>query len=165
MKIMVFLHGTAIMHRTALGCSREERVQQVIAKGESIFDFSSYVPVDQVVKKLQNWKQQGADILYLSSHLTVDDIQKDEMVLKAHGFPDGSIYLRQHGEEYRDIAERILPDILIEDDCESIGGKEQTTSSNIRLETKSKIKSIIIKEFGGIDHLPDDIHALVNYDE
>ena len=32
MKVLVFLHGTTIMHRSAVGRTREERVQQVCEK-------------------------------------------------------------------------------------------------------------------------------------
>ena len=37
------------------------------------------------------------------------------------------------------------------------------TYPNIRPEIKEKIKPIIVKEFGGIDHLPDSISDLVNF--
>lgn len=47
MKILIFLHGTAIMHRNAIGKARQERVQQVIDNDSSIYDFMSYVPVDR----------------------------------------------------------------------------------------------------------------------
>lgn len=54
MKIMVFLHGTAIMHKNAVGRMREERVKQVLGRrDESLYDFASYVPVDNAVRKLQ----------------------------------------------------------------------------------------------------------------
>ena len=56
---------------------------------------------------------------------------------------------------------RTLTDILIEDDCESIGGEPEMTYSHIREDLKPKIKSIIVKEFQGIDHLPDSLTALI----
>jgi hypothetical protein len=43
---------------------------------------------------------------------------------------------------------------LIEDDCESIGGEKEMVYPYIKKELKSKIKSVIIKEFEGIDNLP-----------
>ena len=58
------------------------------------------------------------------------------------------------------MAERETPDILIEDDCESIGGEKEMTYPHIREDLKSKIKSLVVKEFGGIDHLPDNIRML-----
>jgi hypothetical protein len=161
MKIMVFLHGTAIMHRNALGRTREERVRQVRDGDESLYDFASYVPVGDVVQKLHTWRQQGAEIVYLSSHMKVEEVELDKVVLQSRDFPDGQIFFRQSGERYSVIAESVLPDILIEDDCESIGGEEEMTYPHIRPELKARIKSVIVKEFGGIDHLPDDIVALV----
>lgn len=38
MKIMVFLHGTAIMHPGAAGRTREERVKQVLDRDASLYD-------------------------------------------------------------------------------------------------------------------------------
>ncbi|OGE71166.1 hypothetical protein A2617_01400 [Candidatus Daviesbacteria bacterium RIFOXYD1_FULL_41_10] len=56
--------------------------------------------------------------------------------------------------------ENVLPDILIEDDCESIGGEIEMCYPNIKPEIKEKIKHIIVKEFQGIDHLPDNLDEL-----
>ena len=63
---------------------------------------------------------------------------------------------RQKGEEYKDIAEKVMPNVLIEDDCESIGGMERIAITNIMPDLKKKIKSVVVKEFEGVDHLPDD---------
>ncbi len=111
MKTLVFLHGTTIMHKAAIGHTREEIVKQVIAGDKSVHDYASYVPVGQAVKKLKAWQQQGVEILYLSSHETVEDVEKDKSVLKKYGFPDGRVLFRQKGEQYQDIAERIMPDV------------------------------------------------------
>lgn len=40
MKIMVFLHGTAIMHRNTAGRAREERVKQVL-DGDDLSPYQS----------------------------------------------------------------------------------------------------------------------------
>ena len=140
MKILVFLHGTAIMHRNALGHTRLEHVQQVLDKDDSIYNFASYVPVGDVVKKLQAWEEQGAEIEYLSSHRRVEDVEKDKQVLRVYGFPEGQVFFRSSGEEYKDVAERALPDVLIEDDCESIGGEKEMTYPNIQPELKIQDK-------------------------
>jgi hypothetical protein len=163
LKIMIFLHGTAIMHRNAIGRTREERVKQVLGRDESLYDFSSYVPVGHAASKLQVWKQQGAEILYLSPHLRVEGIKADEAVLRTHHFPEGQICSRQKGEQYKDVAERVLPDILIEDDCESIGGEREMTYPHVKPEVRARMKSIVVKEFGGIDHLPGDVAALESW--
>jgi|SRR3989344_8574267 len=160
MKILVFLHGTLIMHKNGEGKTREERVRQVLDKDLSVFDYISYVPVGNAVKKLKFWQTQGAEILYLSSHETAEDVEKDKSVLEKYEFPRGQIFYRQNGESYKDIAEKITPDILIEDDCESIGGTKEMTITFVRPEIKKMIKSVVVKEFGGIDHLPDSIKDL-----
>ncbi len=157
MKILVFLHGTLIMHKNGEGKTREERVRQVLDKDLSVLDYISYVPVGNAVEKLKSWQTQGAEILYLSSHETAEDVEKDKSVLEKYEFPKGQIFYRQNGESYKDIAEKITPDVLIEDDCESIGGTKEMTITFVRPEIKKMIKSVVVKEFSGIDHLPDSI--------
>jgi hypothetical protein len=161
MKIIVFLHGTAIMHKNAVGQTRLERVRQVLNGEESVIDFSSYVPVEDVVPKLLNWKSQGAEIVYLSSHRKTEDVEQDRAVLKRHGFPVGPVLYRRASQNYADVAEQALPDILIEDDCESIGGAKHMTYPHIRPELQAKMRSVVVREFGGIGHLPDDIPDLL----
>ncbi|MFX1306745.1 MAG: hypothetical protein ACFFDG_07985 [Promethearchaeota archaeon] len=163
MRILVFLHGTCIMHKTALGLSRGQIVQQIIKDAdESISDFASYIPIGNVVKKLTSWYNQGAEILYLSSHLTLENVKKDENVLIKYKFPKGPIFYRRKEKNWNLVIKEAKPNLIIEDDCESIGGKSQMTYPNLKPELRSKIKSIVIKEFAGIDHLPDDISKLTN---
>jgi hypothetical protein len=161
MKILIFLHGTLIMHKSAEGKIREERVKQVIEGDSSVHDYASYIPVGNAIEKLKSWESQGAEILYLSSHETAEDVEKDKSVLEKYGFTKGQVYYRQNGESYKDIAEKISPDILIEDDCESIGGEKEMTITFVKPEIKEKIKSIVVKEFSGIDVLPDKINELI----
>ncbi len=163
MKIMIFLHGTAIMHQNAKGLPREERVGQVLSREESIYDYASYIPIGYVVEKLTHWGEQGAEINYLSSHKNAKDVEKDKLVLKTYDFPEGPIYYRRGNEAYEDVIERSLPDILIEDDCESIGGEKEMTYPSLRSALKVRIKSIVVPEFGGIDHLPNIVAKLTNY--
>src|SRR4030043_1600888 len=134
MKILVFLHGTTIMHENAKGLAREEVVRQVMEGAESVHDFASYVPVGSAAKKLQQWKGQGAKICYLSSHKNAKVDEEDRVVLKKNAFPDGQIFYRRNREEYKDVVERIrpLPDVIVEDDCESIGGKAEMAYPNLR---------------------------------
>lgn len=159
-RILVFLHGTSLMHRNALGLSREEVIKQIIDDvDESISDFASYIPIGNVVRKLIKWQSQGAEILYLSSHLYLENVKKDQLVLKKYNFPKGPIFYRKE-KNWNLPIEEAKPDILIEDDCESIGGEYQMAYPNLTLELKSKIISIVIKEFSGIDYLPDDVNEL-----
>lgn len=162
MKIMVFLHGTTLMHPGGVGRTRQERVQQVLDGDESLDKFADYVPVGKAVQKLQSWTRQGAEIVYLSSHTSLEGVEKDLAVLQKHNFPLGLVYFRQGDESYGAVAARVLPDVLIEDDCESIGGVAQITYPHIEPDIRAGIKSIVVKEFGGIDHLPDDLTMLIN---
>lgn len=161
------------MHQNGSGRTREERVQQVRDEEPSVRDFWTYVPISQAAEKLRAWASQGAEINYLSA-LTEnklargdelvgkDDLKADEALLERHAFPRGKIFHREPDERYVDVVERTspLPDILIEDDCESVGGAIEMTITYLRPEIKAKIKSIVVPEFGGIDHLPDRIEDL-----
>jgi len=163
MNILVFLHGTTMMHKNAQGLARQEIVKQVMESDESVNDYALYIPVGNAVKKLLEWKGQGARICYLSSHKNAKDVEKDKFVLKKYAFPDGQIFYRRNREKYKDVVERIrpLPDVIVEDDCESIGGKVEMVYPNLKPELKNKIKSIVVKEFKGIDHIPDRIPELM----
>jgi hypothetical protein len=160
---MVFLHGTTIMHRGAIGQSRAERVRQIEESEESVSDFATYVPIGQSQQKVRLWHSQGAEVMYLSSHRTAEDVEKDRAVLDAHRFPEGEVYFRQSDENYADVAEKVMPDILIEDDCESIGGEVEMTYPQISAFRRQSIKHIVVMEFEGIDHLPDDLEMLAAY--
>jgi hypothetical protein len=80
-----------------------------------------------------------------------------------YGFPSGRVFARADGQSYGQIAAREMPDVLIEDNCESIG-PDQITYLQIRPGLRSRIKSIIVPEFGGIDHLPNASHLLLTFE-
>ena len=156
MKILIFTEGTVLMHGLAKGVSRKERVRQskaaVIqrilpfkASQGSVNDLESYIPVGNVIEKLKSWKQQGAEIIYLTSKRIKSEIETIKKILSKYNFPDWqNLYFRKQGEDYKDVAERLMPDVLIEDDCESIGGEKEMVYSHIKKELKPKIKSVII---------------------
>ncbi|OGD63760.1 hypothetical protein A2160_03745 [Candidatus Beckwithbacteria bacterium RBG_13_42_9] len=182
MKILIFTEGTILMHLSGQDVSREERVKQSQAEGiqreertiayetnsplplvkkGSTYDFESYIPIGDAVKKIVSWEKQGATICYLTSRRVKGEIDAVQNVLRKFSFPNSSdLYYRQQGEGYKDVAERLIPDVLIEDDCESIGGEIEMTYTYIDPKIKSKIHSVVVKEFQGIDHLPDDISKL-----
>jgi len=145
---MVFLHGTAT---------------KPTGSDPVGHDFANYVPAGNAVEKIKKWVDQGAEICYLTSHENATGAEIDRKVLAKYGFPQGEIYYRQNGEQYKDVAEKIMPDILIEDDCESIGGEPEMTYPLICEDLKQKIKSIVVKEFQGIDHLPENLSLLLKY--
>lgn len=140
MKILIFTEGTLIKHKD----------------DSSLDDFSNYLPIGDAVEKVKGWVKQGAEIVYLTSRMSEEEVAAIQNVLIRHDFPKGILEYRRAGEGYRDAAERVLPDIIIEDDCASIGGMAEMTYTNLRPELKEKIKSVVVKEFGSIDHLPDN---------
>jgi len=152
------------MHKSAIDKTREEIVKQVINKDASVKDYSDYVPVKKSVEKLNKWVAQGANLSYLSAIEENKNTEADQNVLTKYDFPTGKIYHRKSGESYQEVVERMspLPDILIEDDCQSIGGENEMTYPNLKPELKVKIKSIVVKEFSGIDDLPDKLEALMS---
>jgi hypothetical protein len=163
MRLLVFLHGTVLMHAGAVGVTRAERVAQVRSGHPTVGDYAAYVPVGDAAEKLRRWQDAGARIDYLSSHRNPDDVALDAFVLRTHGFPAGQVLARHPGESYGDVAGREAPDVLIEDDCESIGA-DQITYPQIPPDVRVHIKSIVIPEFGGLDHLPDNPQALLTFE-
>jgi hypothetical protein len=160
-RLLVFLHGTTIMHAGGVGRTRAERAEQVRSGADpSVADYAAYVPIGDAVGKLQRWREQGADITYLSSHRNPDDVAKDAAVLRGHGFPPGPVLARRAGENYGELVGRELPEVLIEDDCESIGAAH-VAYPQVRPDLQARITSIVVPEFGGIDHLPDSLPDLL----
>jgi hypothetical protein len=80
-RVMVFLHGTAIMHAAAVGQPRAERVRQSRQRSASVLDYASYVPTEAALDKVRAWSRHGAQICYLSSHTAAADVQFDRQVL------------------------------------------------------------------------------------
>lgn len=135
MKIMVFTEGTTI-------------------------EYPEPKPLSRAVEKLQAWSRKGADIVYLTSHTKPEEVHEIEATLRQFNFPKCDLFHRQEGQQYRDIAEKVMPDILVEDDCQTIGGEIEMTYTHIHPEYKKRIKSVVVRDGFGIDHLPDDPNEL-----
>ena len=73
---------------------------------------------------------------------------------------DQSFIIGTRDKKYKDIIEVVRPDVLIEDDCKSIGGSWQMCITYVQPQIKDTIKSIVVKEFKGIDYLPHIVHEL-----
>jgi len=74
------------MHKNAVGHTREEIVKQSkglfwVFRDKSVHDYKSYVPIGNAVKKLQRWKKDGAEILYLTSRRKPEEVQQIQYVL------------------------------------------------------------------------------------
>lgn len=160
MKILIFTEGTILMHNGALGLTRDEIMKQLKNPTQDIYDFASYIPIGNSVLKLNHWANAGAKIIYLTSRIKPAEVEAIRNILNRHGFPQGRLLFRQGKQTYKDIAEAVLPDVLVEDDCASIGGAEQMTITNVEPIIKKRIKSVVVREFGGIDLLPDKIGSL-----
>lgn len=174
MRILVFLQGTTIVHEQAAGKPRAAIIEQVRSDHPSVRDYSAYLPIGNAAEKLRHWETQGATISYLSALTESKKGRQDEQVLGAiglradatvlsrHRFPTGTIYHRSPGESYAQTIARMqpLPDVMIEDDCESIGGQSEIAYHMLPGHLPARIRSIVVPEFGGIDHLPNDLDVL-----
>ena len=68
-------------------------------------------------------------------------------LLKGCGFTGAFVAARELKESYKNIVETVQPDILIEDDCRSIGGAWQMCITKVKPEIRKNIVSIIVPEF------------------
>lgn len=142
MKILVFTEGTATKHPSQ----------------ELFSDVPSFVPTEGAVEKLAKWWEQGAEICYLTSERWDENPQAVQDTLRRFNFPPGELHYRHQDEEYVDVVRRVRPDALIEDDCQSIGRQEVITP---KLKPDWGIKGVVVPEFGGLAHLPDEHRELV----
>ena len=129
-KIMIFTEGTVLKPKNNFG----------------LFNFSSYVPIDDCVSKIQSWQQEGAEIVYCTSRNSKRQVNQIVSLLKNYHFAGTKLYYREPKQKYSDIIEIVMPDILIEDDCKSIGGQWQmciTYNTEIKGEDKDTIVASI----------------------
>jgi hypothetical protein len=110
--------------------------------------------------KLRAWQKNGATIVYMSSKKQTESLNKVRRALREGGAPEGKLLFRKGSEHYGRVAERARPDVIVEDDCKSIGGEVQMTFPKLTSRLKEKVKSVVVPEFGGIDHLPDSPQRL-----
>ena len=143
--ILIFTEGTILKPKSWL----------------SIYNHKSYIPIGCAVEIISNWHEQGANIIYCTSRKNkqADDLT---ILLKKYGFVGLFCVSREKKESYKNIVETLRPDILIEDDCKSIGGSWQMCITKIKPDLKREIKSIVVPEFKGIDSLPIDLQNLTN---
>ena len=135
MKILVFTEGTLTIHKSWVGLPRDEMVR-IVQVGQAPLDYAGLVPIGDAADKLRVWQRQGAEICYLTSRTRADEIEDVQSVLRRFAFPEGTLHFRHEGESYADVAGRVMPDVIIEDDCESIGGEiEMTRHLRWRLRT------------------------------
>jgi len=141
--IMIFAEGTILKPKSIF----------------SLYSHESYIPIGNCVKIIGGWQAQGAEIVYCTSRKNQQAVEIANLI-KQFGFVGTRLYFRDEKQKYKDIVEDAKPNILIEDDCKSIGGSWQMCITHIDQQFKEKIKSIIVKEFRGIDHLPTNLSEL-----
>ncbi len=127
------------------------------------FNHASYVPIKSCIHILKAWEKQGAGIFYITSRKKIKQVNTIKNILLNYGFPGHSLYYREKGQKYKDLVEEVHPDVLVEDDCKSIGGKWQMSITYVKHELKETIKSIVVKEFKGINHLPEQLSELIKF--
>lgn len=148
-KIMIFTEGTILGPKNKL-----------------LFYFcSTYVPIGACANKIQLWENQGAEIIYLTSRKKLKKVKGIAALLGKYHFCGTRLYYREGKQSYKDIVEEVTPDILIEDDCSSIGGTDQMCITHVKPEIKCRIQSVVTKEFMGIDHVPDKLENLSGSDK
>lgn len=135
-RIMIFVEGTTFYTKFLM----------------FLFSKYGYKPIGNAVEIVNGWQKQGYEI-YLCSYVRKGRYRFIKQIIDFYGMKYTEILCREKGEQYNEIVERIRPNILIEDDCKSIGGQKEWCITNVRKELKEEILSIIVPEFKGIDDI------------
>ena len=106
--IMIFIEGTTFYTKFPI----------------FLFSKYGYKPIGGAVEIVNGWQKQGYEI-YLCSYVRKGRYQFIKRIIDFYGMKYTEILCRERGEQYSEIVERIKPDILIEDDCKSIGGQKE----------------------------------------
>jgi hypothetical protein len=123
------------------------------------FNHKKYIPIRNAVKIIGRLHSIGWDIHYLTS-VKEDKVKHIKETLNKNKFVGSYLHYRGKKEDYKKIAEEIMPKFIIEDDCRSIEGKWQMTYTYLSTEIKKNITQITVKEFGGIDNIIEEYTAL-----
>lgn len=120
-----------------------------------LFTKYGYKPIGDAVKMVNTWYDSGYEI-YLCSYVRKRRYDFIKSIIDFYGMKYTEILCRKKRETYSEIVETLRPDILIEDDCRSIGGQKEWCITNVNVDVKSHIHSIIVPEFKGIDSIRID---------
>lgn len=135
-KIMIFIEGTTFYTKPVL----------------FLFTRYGYKPIGNAVKIVNDWYSKGYSI-YLCSYVRNRRYAFIKSIIDFYGMKYTAILCRNKNEQYSDLVERIRPNILIEDDCSSIGGQAEWCITHVNDELKTDIQSVIVPEFKGIDEI------------
>lgn len=136
-KIMIFTEGTIL---------KPKYVNNVLSR----INVMRYVPIKNSIEKLKMWQEEGYEVIYITS-LKGRKAMKMAQRLDELGFIGSMVGYRQKNQDYATLIKEELPDILIEDNCRSIGGEKNMCYSELTDELKNNIKHIVVEEFEGID--------------
>ena len=139
-RIMIFIEGTLFYTKPFL----------------FLFSKKGYKPLGNSIRTVNDLFDKGNEI-YLCSYVLKNRYVFIKAIMDYYKINYTQILCRDKGEKYSDLVERVRPDILIEDDCASIGGEKEWCITNVSEDIGTNIKSIIVKEFNGIDHIEKEI--------
>lgn len=135
-KIMIFVEGTIL----------KPKYNNILSR----IMVNSYIPIGNAIEILKKWQEEGYEIIYLTSLKG-----KRAMTMARHldelGFTGSMVGYRQKCQDYATLIKEELPDILIEDNCKSIGGEKNMCYELLSDELRKEIKHIVVEEFDGID--------------
>lgn len=139
MRIMIFIEGTTFYTKPLL----------------FLFTKYGYRPIGNAVRIVNSLYENGHEI-YLCSYVRKARYNFIKAVVDFYGMNYTDILCRKKSETYSEIVEQFKPDIIIEDDCKSIGGLKKCCITHVKKELKQNIQSIIVPEFAGIDDVVID---------
>lgn len=136
-KIMIFTEGTIL---------KPKYVNNTLSR----INVMGYVPIKNSIEKLKRWQEEGYEVIYITS-LKGRKAMKMAQKLDELGFIGSMVGYRQKNQDYTTLIKEELPDILIEDNCRSVGGEKNMCYTQLTDELKNSIKHIVVEEFEGID--------------
>jgi len=97
MKILIFTEGTILTHRSHIGLPRDKILELVRDLGTRPGPnyFASSVPIGHCVRKIAEWRKQGAMILYLTSRRIPEEVEVIRNVLSEYQFPQALVAFRR----------------------------------------------------------------------
>lgn len=161
-KILIFVEWTILAHSSSVWLTRDEIVNQVKNqwtsdedKNPDIKNYASYIAIWNAVEKVKEFETKWFEIIYLTSRTKESEVTNIQNALDTNWFPKWKLESRKSWEKYNQVIERIKPNVLVEDDCES--WVSEIVIANINPDLKSSIKYIQVKEFAWIDAISSDI--------
>lgn len=82
----------------------------------NFFNYKKYVPISNCIVKIEKWHKRGSNISYLTSRKSAAQGNDIQSYWKRMDFRGSRLYFRGPKQKYRDIAEELVPRILIEED-------------------------------------------------